>query len=182
MPKIIKNEIIYSGAASEMTLTQDEYDALEDWEKNNGTTYYITDGNPEQVKARNIIMNNGKNIEEAVGNTNQISSVGDGTCAGAISTLNSNFANKFASVNATTPNMNGATIALDFPDGFNANNCVAISFEITDGTVKRFFGSYTSSFENSVTINVSTNKLQVSARGAALLDRPCKIILMRTDI
>ena len=48
MPKIMKSGIEYSGGGGDnsRTLTYEQYEALTESEKTNGTTYYITDANP----------------------------------------------------------------------------------------------------------------------------------------
>lgn len=72
MPIIKKNDITYSGETSERSLTKTEYDSLSPQEKNNGTTYYVSDVNEDDYKllAEDIEMNNGNTVEYEINQIN----------------------------------------------------------------------------------------------------------------
>lgn len=69
-----------------------------------------------------------KTLDAKIGTTD-ISSIGDGTVTGAINDVNGKLNNRIATVTGTT-DASGAG-AVIYPNGFNINNCVIISCELT---------------------------------------------------
>ena len=63
MPYIIKNGKTYTG--NSVTLTQAQYDALSEAEKNNGTVYYIYDSDAV-LDASDVRLGEG-NVEDLAG-------------------------------------------------------------------------------------------------------------------
>ena len=70
MPYIIKNGKTYTG--NSVTLTQAQYDALSEAEKNNGTAYYIYDSNAV-MSADDVALDNGT-VEDLAGSVATIES------------------------------------------------------------------------------------------------------------
>ena len=167
MGTIYKNNILYSGGGGDggdnsLELTVDEYNALSEEEKTNGTTYYITDGvasDIEKISANNIEYDNSNSALSAT-------NVKD-----AIDEVNNKLSDSLVSVSkvvtGTVFSANTATeviVTLDnIPDGYSLIGVTGVIMGNLNLTPYGFYANTSNTVALSVR-NIATNDLTANVR------------------
>lgn len=134
---------------------------------------------PLSAKQGRVLNTSITDINTLMGNTT-ISSIGDGTVTGALSSLKSDLNGQFAIVTGTTNSTISGYVTATMPSGFTASNTIITGFQFDDGNTWRGLG-LTNEVVTSVSISKSDDKLYIFTRATTASNKPFKILLYKSN-
>lgn len=89
---------------------------------------------------------------------------------------------KFAVVSGTLSSTSGDWVYIDYPNGYNVNNCVVIGKMIETGTNEWFDFPYIMQSNLYCGCALTSAKIQLSTNDGNMLGKKYRVVLMRTDL